>query len=334
MGHTLMADNGKAELANRHKPATASSAGRPGTWLLVVAGIAVIVMGYGNFRGAVTPAEVAAEAFDTAGLETIHVTNRSSSIVFGQADVSEVQVSLSGNVNSDQLQVERDGSNLNINVRRQWWTLPFLNFRGHELTVLLPRNFEPVVEITSSSGRVLLEEASLAGVMVRSSSGRVCLDDATVEGDVTISTSSGAVCVQDVDIAGRLAVTVSSGSADLVDALADSYDFISSSGRFSAEGLAGTTLNARVSSGRLTLEAETLLEDWNVQSSSGGVTVSFGKPPADFTLDHEASSGGLRVSDRYGLELPNGRRNQVTASFGNGGPRLSVRTSSGRFTLD
>lgn len=311
------------------------NAGNPGTWLLLALGIGLIILGSGKFPLPAANGGARLDLSDIGGLETIRIASGSASVRFEQADVEGVGLVRGDGLDRNQLEVVRDGANLDIAIHGRLGRSPANDGTGADLTVRLPPGLTPDLMVSGSSGQVLLEGMEAGGVTVRSSSGSVRLEDSTINGDVAILTSSGTVFLHELEITGAIQVTATAGNSELQAVSARSYDFVAGSGRFDATGLAGTRLTARASAGQMNLSAVTLLEDWYVQASAGALTVSFDELPEDFTFAFEGSSGSLQVAERYGFRLPDGRPIRYEVDSGNaGGPRLGVRGSAGSFRLE
>ena len=307
------------------------NAGNAGTWLLLVLGIGLIILGTGKFPLPATNGGAGLDFIDIGGLETIRIASGSGSVRFNQADVDGVRLVLGDGLSRNQLEVVQDGASLDIAIHGQLGR----SGMGSDLTVQLSPDLTPDLVVSGSTGQVLLEGMEVGGVTVRSSSGSVRLVDSTMNGDVSILTSSGTVFLHELEIIGAVQVAATAGSTELRAVSARSYDFAAGSGRFDATGLAGTRLTARASAGLMNISAVTLLEDWYVQASAGALTVSFVELPENFTFAFEGSSGRLQVAERYGFRLPAGRPLRYEVDSGNAvGPRLSVRGSSGSFSLE
>ncbi len=309
----------------RTRTTTASAAG----WLLLLAGVILLVLLWGNFRDGDAAGSVSA-----AGIQELRLNTGSTRVEFAHGDTGEIEVELTGRTGSRQLEVQQSGSTLNIRVSRSWWLPGLFSFGGSTVLVTFPEELEPALHVNASSGRVELSDLTLRGLTVAASSGRVCLQELTVRGDLRVSTSSGRVCLQDSEVSGATSISTTSGAITVTDSTAGSFSFNLSSGRLEATGLPGTELTARTSSGRIDLEAITMLGDWNLQTSSGRVRVELDEPPANLAIDFQGSSGRWSVADRYGLDVAAGGGNHLQARTGTGGPELRVRTSSGSFSLD
>jgi|GEM_PF-4519733 len=299
----------------------------PGAWLLAIAAVALLVLGFGFFRNADAQDGVSAD-----GVRQLHIDAGSSAVEIIAADTAEITAELSGN--NRNLSVNRSGNTVEIGVDRSWWPFRLFSFRGSALQVTIPERLHPAVELHAGSGRVKLDDLVFNDVNITSSSGRVCLDGLTVTGNLSVRTSSGRVCLQDSTVSHAVNIRVSSATIHVEDTVAASYELSSSSGRIEASGLPGTEVIASTSSGRIDLGAEELREDWSLRSSSGRIEVTVAQVPRAMRLDFRGSSGRARIADRYGFDFGGSPGNSASARVGTGGPLLHVRTSSGGFELN
>lgn len=275
-------------------------------WLLIVAIAALAAVAANTVLPGRSEGK---EATFGAGVSGISITASGTGVQVRHHDGAEVTASLSGNVRGRNLVMTERGNRVDLTVESRW---TLFSWGGSNLEVNIPRNARPDLEVTTSSGRITLEDLSSGDVSVRTSSGRQNHENLQVDGSFTARSSSGKI--------------------DLDDVRATSYDLSTSSGGICAEDLAGTRLNARSSSGRICLETGTLEQDWQVESSSGRVTVELSRP-GDMRVEFRGSSGSWDLDNDAFRADGTGARNSLNASSGSGGPLLSVRTSSGSFRL-
>lgn len=298
-------------------------------WLLGILAVAIVAIVVGNY-----PDQAEQSGFEASNVRIIQVDAAGTSIVFPESAGSEINVSLSGaGAGRYHLETNQTGDSLEIRARGGFLTfLPFL-FGRTKLIIALPAGFGGEIRAGTSSGRIDIagEGRSLTGATLTTSSGRIQVQDLTFTDDLQVRASSGRIELSNVDTAGTVDVTASSGSIGLEDVSAGSYRLRTNSGQVAATGLSGTALSAVTSSGRLDLSAPTMLADWELRSSSGRISVELLRPPDDMSVNFSASSGSVRVADRYGLEdaVLRGNSLQVPGS----GPELHVRASSGSFNL-
>lgn len=324
--------NGELQLSDREleRRVRETPLPRVSAWLITIAGVALLVSLYGNFRSsAEANSRVAA-----AGITDLRIHSGSTRVEVETGDVDEIEISLNGNTRGTELNVDRSGSTLEVRVERNWWSFSLINLRGTTLQVTLPDDLQPALDLRGSSGRVSLKDLTLREVHLEVSSGRLCMHDLAVTGNLTARTSSGRVCLQDSVVGGTADISTASGTVSIGGTVAEEFLLASSSGRIQASDLPGRPVTARSSSGRIELEAEDFTDDWDLQSNSGGITVTLESVPDDITVDFQGSSGSIRVDDRYGPNLSSASGNRLQASRGRGGPVLHVQTSSGGFRLN
>ena len=315
-----------AELSSRAEETPVSN---PGPWLLVIAAVALLVIGFGYFRNA-----EAQDGISANGVRQLRIDAGSSAVEIITANTAEITAELTGNSRNRNLNVSRSGNTVEIGVGRSWWPFTLFSFRGSGLQITIPEQLHAAVELHAGSGRVKLDDLVFNDVNITSSSGRVCLDGLTVTGNLSVRTSSGRVCLQDSTVSHAVNIRVSSATIHVEDTVAASYELSSSSGRIEASGLPGTEVIASTSSGRIDLGAEELREDWSLRSSSGRIEVTVAQVPRAMRLDFRGSSGRARIADRYGFDFGGSPGNSASARVGTGGPLLHVRTSSGGFELN
>src|SRR5690625_1901117 len=315
-----------AELSGRAEETPVSN---PGPWLLVIAALALLVIGFGYFRNADAQDGVSAN-----GVRQLRIDAGSSAVEIITANTAQITAELTGNSRNRNLNVSRSGNTVEIGVGRSWWPFTLFSFRGSGLQITIPEQLNAAVELRASSGRVQLDDLSFSDLNITSSSGRVCLDGLTVTGSLSVRTSSGRVCLQDSAVSGAVSVRVSSGTFYVAGTVAQSLARSSSSGRIEASAVPGTAVTASTSCGRIDMNADELLEDWSLRSSSGRLEVSITQVPRAMALDFRGSSGRARIADRFGFSFSETPGNSASARVGTGGPLLHVRTRSGGFELN
>lgn len=298
-------------------------------WLLAIGILGVLAILAGNY-----PRTVESNGFDAAGIDALAIQAGSANVVFVETAAAEVQAELTGSRSNDvTLNVTRTGNTLDVQVDRRFMFFRLFSFGQPSLTISLPADFGGDVSLQLSSGSIRLEGVrnELANVNLSTSSGRITVRDVNLAGNVTLRSSSGQIHFEDASTPGEVDVSASSGRVTLSDVQAGSYRLQTSSGRLAARGLSGAELTATVSSGSMDIQAETILEDWQLRGSSGRVTVELERPPSDMSLTFAGGSGGWSIADRYGFDTEGTRRDALTIR--GSGPELNVRTGSAGFRL-
>lgn len=351
---------------------TAETSPQVRNWLLIVGVVAVLFVviqntpGWGGQADTVAASGVASLAIDTRG------TPVGIEIEAGRGN--EITAELNGSAaRRYQVRIERNGDQVSVAVTRFGWHLFSFGramltvaVPGGDMTVLVANGSSGGIEVSdlsaggaqlstrsggvrvedstfasnltlsTSSGGVRIGELQVGGdLALNTSSGGVRIEDIRVGGDLALSTSSGGVRVQEAQVGGVLSANTSSGGITLEDAVAaGGYRLSASSGGINATGLPGSAVQATTSSGGIRLSAVAILDDWNLNASSGGVTVNLDRTPAALRIDFRGNSGGWTVANNLGLSTSETSGNRLLGSVGQGGPLLTVRTSSGRFQLN
>lgn len=153
-----------------------------------------------------------------------------------------------------------------------------------------------------------------------SSSGDMDIDTASRK--TNIQTASGTLDVK--NIAAILVAASSSGDMHISNVASD-FNGRSASGTIRAVGIKGnSTLNT--SSGDIKLYKNTINAPITIVTSSGDIEIC--SDTFDAMLEAETRSGAL--SSDFAVSV---QKNRVSTQVGNGGPRVSLKTSSGDITL-
>jgi DUF4097 and DUF4098 domain-containing protein YvlB len=189
-------------------------------------------------------------------------------------------------------------------------------------------NFSPTARLRVAVPRKIQVAAVTAD-------GSIAIED--VDGKVTLNTSDGSVRASRLN--GELVVRSGDGSIRL-EQVEGKIDLETDDGSIGVEAKP-STLRARTSDGSIRLEIEpdsVMLEDWDVQTADGSVTLNL---PSGFNgeLDAETRSGALRASHpsvpKDALEGDRDeRRRTLKAKFGAGGRLFKVRTGDGTIRIE
>ena len=299
-------------------------------WLLIIAAIALLSLIAGNFRAPLKDAET----ISTAGLSRLVLETRSADVTISQGRAADISVTMSAPRSASRLlDVSRQGNSLEISTRRRVWPFSLQPFGRIAIEVTLPARFTPALELDASSGNIVMNGLQLSNLDVTVTSGSVEIVDTDITADARLHSRSGLLRISDSSVGSQLNATTRSGALTITGTDAAGYVLNARSGDITAAGLPGTALTAAVRSGRLSLGADSLQDDWQLSARSGSINVSFGRLPRDVKFDYRGRSGSWSVAEHYGLNVSAGEGNQVVAGNGNG-PRLSVETRSGSFRLD
>jgi lia operon protein LiaG len=164
-------------------------------------------------------------------------------------------------------------------------------------------------------------------LMIDATSGSTRVENA--EGDLEIDTSSGSTTV--IGFRGsRVSIDASSGSITARDVRAERFSADVSSGSVTVEGLSADDLLIDTSSGSVRVDLLKVPRRSEIDTSSGGVTVSL---PGDAGVELDIDTGSGGISTDFAVAMREIRRNELRGKIGEGGGVLRVSTSSGGVRL-
>lgn len=185
------------------------------------------------------------------------------------------------------------------------------------------------VEAKTGSGSITIRDIG-DRVTAHTGSGSIELDH--IAGEVEAGTGSGSIHAE--HIAGSARASTGSGSIYVEQTAADTggsrdVDLQTGSGTIEVTGVNGS-LRAKSGSGGITASGVPA-GDWEVDASSGSVTLDL-PPTASFDLVAHSSSGGIRV-DHPVTVSGTLTRHEMRGRVGGGGHTVNVHSSSGGITI-
>lgn len=267
------------------------------------------------------------KTFKVAGIPDLQLDTFDGSIEVHSWDRNEIEVEVEKRameqslVDEMQVSAEQQGDKVIVKVtrpnRREFDGVQIgVNFSpSARLRVALPRNSQ--LTATSGDGSITVEDVS----------GKITLT--TNDGSVRASRVSGEILIRSGD--GSIRLERAEGKLDL-----ETED-----GSIGVEAKP-TALKARTADGsiRLDVEPDTMMvEDWDVQTADGSVTLSL---PGSFNaqLDAETRDGTVRANhpavtneSRSGEDREE-RRRTLKATLGSGGRTLKIRTGDGTIRIE
>ncbi|GIQ67857.1 hypothetical protein DUZ99_03050 [Xylanibacillus composti] len=310
--------------------------------------------------------------FDGA-FQELNIQTNSTDVIVQRSDDDALRVEVYGYRSQQKhyrLEMEDTGESLQVlyrqNNRESWFGFK----RGHRLVIALPDRAFRDIAVLSSSGDVSVETALEADrVKLETSSGdlrighvradmfTVTTSSGDVSADATIDaaqadwhTSSGDIFVRSIQT-GAFTVRTSSGELEAGTITGDSVSITGYSGDVEARncecGLLQIELtsgdvdidamsgmaNVEVSSGSVELNNWDLTGDSSIRASSGDVDISLLNGEQAMEIDLRAGSGSMQVA-LPGFETVEKTNNRLTGRIGNGGPKLTVQTSSGDISVE
>ncbi|UNK16096.1 DUF4097 domain-containing protein [Paenibacillus sp. N3/727] len=276
------------------------------------------------------------QTFDANDFRHLNLRTGSSDIHFVQGNADQIKVRLHGKVSPQiaeqvKLKAEPNGDTLVLGVDVPQGIDLGVRVMNIDLTVELPEKQWASAGIESGSGDIEIAQMQGDSVIIKASSGDVKVQQVRAD-EITVHTGSGDIKAEEID-AESIALESGSGDISAERYKASMLNFQSGSGDVELkDGESG--IQGKTGSGNIRLDADQLIHDAELRSSSGRVTVDLVKEPSSLKVDFEGSSGkGDMQWDGMRYETNDKDKNQLKGTFGSGGVVLKVRTSSGDFTL-
>lgn len=162
---------------------------------------------------------------------------------------------------------------------------------------------------------------------VHTSNGSITVEG--VQGDTNLKTSNGVIEVKDVK--GNLHATTSNGSIEIKD-VQGIVGAETNNGNIEIAKVAGIR-GAETSNGSIDAEIPAINDDTIIKTSNGSIKLYL---PADLnaTFDIKTSNGKITLHDDLEMTVSGEiSRTKLQGKLGNGGPKISVKTSNGRINL-
>ncbi|WP_161568380.1 DUF4097 family beta strand repeat-containing protein [Anaerobacillus alkaliphilus] len=270
-------------------------------------------------------------------ITSIEINSSSPSITVVSADREDIDVKFTGEVsshvkNSFMLDVETSKDTLKINIKRpnrtSWFNFG-INIMNAKLIVEVPEKMFESISIHSSSGKVLIEDIQAEQMDINASSGSIVVSNVTAEKELRLVSSSGAIKASDSH-ARAIHARASSGAITLVNQHAEKTNVSTSSGSITMTNVGGE-ISANASSGSINLDNVQLDGNIHASTSSGGVNIRLKETPSA-TVDYKGSSGRGNITIP-GFSFEQNSNNNIYGKIGSGDYEITVRTSSGGFTL-
>jgi lia operon protein LiaG len=213
------------------------------------------------------------------------------------------------------VKVKRQGDTIEVTAKRKgffWFNWSEMDHSS--LTVYIPEDYKQDMNIEIGSGKVVFKGNSadkpvkLRNLALNIGSGKVTLDNFDVE-KLENQSSSGEVEMNSID--------------------AESGSFEVSSGSVHVKNYSGK-LEGDVSSGELEIQMDQLLDDVNLNVSSGYIELDL-PDEAEFTLNGKVSSGN--ISSGFQLKNKEESNNRLNGKHGSGKSKIHADVSSGNIKI-
>ncbi|MDR6125059.1 lia operon protein LiaG [Bacillus sp. SLBN-46] len=280
--------------------------------LLVITGL-YIVFNQGlhmDWSQAETKNTQAAITGDTDLIE-INVSSVSTTII--PEDRDDLKAVYNG---KEKLTVNDSGDKVEVSIKNKWFDwfnwAPFS--KKKELKLYIPENYDHKMSIDLGSGNLHFSGPSKNKPLK--------LDELTVDigsGNLNLTNLVVKHFVQDV----------SSGNVSIDSLKAETGSFDISSGNLEIKHYTGP-IEADVSSGRLSIQVDQLLDAIIIDVSSGDVSLDL-PDDADFTIDGDVSSGN--ISSTFPLTSKDQNKHSIQGKHGSGKFPINLDVSSGNLRI-
>lgn len=162
-----------------------------------------------------------------------------------------------------------------------------------------------------------------APLSLRTSGGSVTAE--SIRADTDLRTSGGSITIRDVH--GSISARTSGGSIT-AESMTGPADLRTSGGSVRIENSKGA-ISARSSGGSIRAQLAEFTDDLELRTSGGSISIDM--PSAD---NFELDLSGNRVNVDLRNFTGRSERDRVSGTIGNGGPKITARTSAGNVTLN
>lgn len=275
------------------------------------------------------------DTFDLETIKNLSIQERSVNIIIQQSSGTQGTIRLDGYAGRSyakklRLAIEQREDTLFLGISGdKGWKL--FDWQSLKLTIELPEKQWNDVNLIVSSGNITMHNLLTQTIDVKTTSGNINMDNIKAA-QLSAYATSGNIQASDVEGADHQFKTTS-GNISVKQYLVEQLGIKVTSGNIKAlEGIG--ELNANTTSGNITVEADDLLHDTTLKSTSGNVTVALHNDPRSLAIDYDGSSGNGRIN-KSGFQLTEvtNDRDDLKGAFGSGDIKLHVRTTSGNFTL-
>ncbi|WP_282937340.1 DUF4097 family beta strand repeat-containing protein [Paenibacillus sp. RC67] len=292
--------------------------------LFIVAGVVILLALFVNERGFAKniflwntkPVHIE-RSVKAADIRNLLVETGSADVNVISGNSENIEVRLDGNVKKEtadhvQIIVEPQSDTLKLKVENPDGFQLGINFSELKLTVELPKNLWETVKVHTGSGNVDLEELKGKTVEITAISGDVNVNEIESK-QITLQANSGNIVTKDF-ISEHLMFQTGSGNVNL------------SNGQSSIKG--------ETKSGNIQVKVKDLVQNMDLQASSGDVNVYLEKEPKSLMVQFNGGSGSGEIDWDGMTNKERGKDDhKLKGVFGSGETNLNVRTGSGNFLL-
>ena len=219
--------------------------------------------------------------------------DESYKIEYYEADYDKVNVNIVNN--TLKISGERE--------RYRFFNWPITSSDIFKVKIYIPLSFNGSVSIVGSTGKVEIKPIpELDDLYIKLSTGKVIITNLKAN-DIVLKTSTGSVDVNYLE-AVTLNITVSTGSIILNNSKITNITYLySSTGTIKVNNLETLQINSNSSTGRTTME-DIIVDDLDVTTSTGTITIKIIGKHEDYKIDCRVSTGSIRFQgEKYGTTL-------------------------------
>ncbi|MDD6035626.1 MAG: DUF4097 family beta strand repeat-containing protein [Lachnospiraceae bacterium] len=234
----------------------------------------------------------------TTDITKIYIRDYSSSIKIKGGDVSKPTVEYRESDVHKYAITEEDGV-LKVERNKDFKTvLCSIDFNRYELCVVIPKNYDGLLEVKNTSGSINISDAKSKEMYVYNTSGSIRLTNASVAGDVQVSGTSGGIKVEKMTC-GNCLVENTSGSIKLNDVTADgNVTTENSSGSITLNDVAADgNVTTKNSSGSVRFENLSATGDIRMSNTSGSIKGSIVGDESDYSITAINTSGSCNLNN-------------------------------------
>ncbi len=275
----------------------------------------------------------------TVSIENIDQVDISTSsidvtLTRGSGDQARIRLEgrISGTFSKDiELHVEEKNDKLVIGTNNTSGFGIGIGYMNVDLIVELPEKNWNDINVNTTSGNIKLDQLQSIKLTANSSSGNIA-SERLQSTEAFFKSTSGNVKIEQL-VSDSVELKSTSGNISAYEVEASDVNFNSTSGNVKLTG-GDMAVEGKTTSGDIKLEINSLNADSKLSSSSGNVKVNLQTTPSDLAVEYNGSSGnGKQRIDGFTYTYEDNDNHAFKGNFGAGSKLLSVKTSSGNFTL-
>lgn len=242
----------------------------------------------------------------TENFKNISIVSDTSDISFLPAEKCTVQCFEQKNVKYI-VEVKDDTLTIKIQDTRKWYEHIGINFQNTKLTVMLPQEEYDKLSIKSETGKVnISEKFTFDSIDITASTGDVLLEKVSSE-NIDVSVSTGKVQVSNIEC-GDIKINVSTGKTEITNTKCNNIESKGSTGAVELKNVIATeNISVKRSTGDVKFEKSDAKEIF-VETATGAVT---GTLLSEKVFIAETSTGRMDVP-----KTTTGGRCEITTSTG------------------